>query len=52
MGCFFADHPNISVSTYLLDEVATFNDLTPRAMPKTRWKRMMRWLRMKVRELA
>jgi hypothetical protein len=49
MGCFWADHPGVSVNTHLLDKVATFNDLTPKATPKARWKRMMQWLRKRVK---
>ena len=51
MGCFFADNPNTAVYVSVLDEIATFNDLTPRATPKQRWRRMMRWLRERVEAL-
>jgi hypothetical protein len=49
MGCFFADHPTWAVSTDLIDEIASVNDeLSERAMPKTRWKKVQRWLRLQL----
>lgn len=50
LGCFWEDHPDVTLYTSLVDEVATFNDLTPRATPKKRWKRMVTWLRRRMEE--
>lgn len=52
MGAFFADHPGTAVTTALLDEVATVNDLKKDETPRQRWERMRKWLRWKVRVLA
>lgn len=46
MGCFWADQPNMGISMRLIDEIATVNDsLSERAKPRTRWKRVQRYLR-------
>jgi hypothetical protein len=52
MGCFWEDHPNVAVYTHAVDKVASFNDLTPKATPKARWKRMVKWLRKEVASLC
>jgi len=37
----------------LIDEVATVNDSLPKnATPKERWKKVMSWLRWKIRVMA
>lgn len=51
LGCLWADTPGLILFTSLVDEVAAFNDLTPRATPRARWKRMMKWLRKRVADL-
>lgn len=46
MGCFWADHSRIAVRNTIVDQVAAVNDLlSDRARPKTRWKRVTKWLR-------
>jgi hypothetical protein len=53
MGCFFADHPTWAVDTDLIDEIASVNDeLSERAKPKTRWKKVQRWLRRQLELLS
>lgn len=50
IGCFWADNPNTSLPTDLIDEVATVNDsLGPNATPQERWKKVKIWLRWKLR---
>lgn len=49
MGCFWVDHPGIVVKTAMLEEIAQVNDsLSDRAKPRTRWKRVQRYLRQRL----
>lgn len=52
MGAFFADNPGRSISTALLDEVATVNDSMPKATARQRWLKVRSWLRWKLRVLS
>lgn len=50
IGCFFADNPDASLSTALIDEVAAVNDSVPlTATPYQRWRKVNEWLRFKVK---
>ncbi len=53
IGCFWADNPATSLSSSLIDEVATVNDsLGPNATPRQRWLKVRSWLRFKLRVLT
>jgi hypothetical protein len=53
MGAFWADNPQVSVSSRLVDEVAAVNDSVPRtATPHQRWKKVNEWLRWRIKTLA
>ena len=53
IGCFFADNPDLAITSGLLDEVAAVNDsIPPNFSPKVRWKKVNSWLRFKLRVLA
>jgi hypothetical protein len=48
MGAFWADHPDVTVNTALVDEVAAVNDaVPPTATLRERWKIVHNWLRLK-----
>lgn len=51
LGCFWKDHPDFILDNDIVDEIASINDLAPRATPKSRWNRMKKWLKMKVESL-
>lgn len=52
IGCFWEDNPGTSLSSSLIDEVATVNDsLGPDATPRERWLKVRSWLRFKLRVL-
>jgi hypothetical protein len=53
MGAFWDDNPHLAVDTDVIDEVAAVNDsLPPSATPQQRWKKVVSWLRWKVRVMA
>lgn len=53
IGSFWADNPNTTLRSKLIDEVATVNDsLGPNASPQERWKKVNSWLRWKVRIIS
>lgn len=53
IGCFFTDHPGVTLYSTLIDEVAAVNDsMPPSATPHQRWKKVNSWLRWKLRVLA
>jgi hypothetical protein len=53
IGSFWADNPNVTLNSSLIDEVATVNDsVPPSATPQERWKKVNSWLRFKLRMLA
>ena len=50
IGCFWDDKPDIALPTVIVDEIAAINDsLSARAMPKTRWRLVMRYLSRKLK---
>ena len=50
IGCFWADKPDIALPTVIIMEIAAINDsLSERAMPKTRWRLVMRYLSRKLK---
>lgn len=52
MGAFWADNPNVTLHTSLVDEVAAVNDSIPTtATPRERWLKVNAWLRWKVRTM-
>ena len=53
IGAFWADNPNTTLRSSLIDEVAAVNDSIPlTATPQARWKKVNSWLRWKIRVLA
>ena len=53
LGAFWADNPDVTLKTSLVEEVAAVNDsLGPEASTKERWKKVNSWLRFKVKTLA
>jgi len=53
LGCFWADNPNATLNTSLVDEVAAVNDsVPPQATQKERWKKVNGWLRWKIKVLS
>lgn len=53
IGCFWEDYPQVVLNSALVDEVAMVNDsVPPSATAKERWKKVMSWLRWKLRVLA
>ena len=49
MGCFWADNPKSVLPNFIIDEISFVNDsLSARAMPKTRWRLVMRYLSRKL----
>lgn len=53
LGWFWKDNPELILNTVLVDEVAAINDsIPPTASSKERWRKVMSWLRWKIRVLA
>jgi hypothetical protein len=53
IGAFWTDHPNTTLNSTLIDEVAAVNDSVPAsATPQERWKKVNSWLRWKIKVLA
>ena len=53
LGCFWTDNPNLSLSADLVEEVAAINDSLPfSASRQERWKKVMGWLRWKMKVLT
>jgi hypothetical protein len=53
MGCFWDDHPGVTLHATLIDEVAAVNDSLPlKASPHERWKKVNAWLKWKVGMLS
>jgi hypothetical protein len=53
MGCFWDDHPDTTLNSSLIDEVAAVNDsVPPSATAKQRWKKVNEWLRFKIASVA
>jgi len=53
LGAFWDDNPGATIYSELLEEVATVNDSLPAtATPQQRWKKVMEWLRWKIKVLA
>jgi hypothetical protein len=53
IGAFWEDNPHITLHASLIDEVAAVNDaVVSTATPQERWKKVMGWLRWKVKVLA
>lgn len=53
IGAFWEDNPEVALNPNLIDEVAAVNDsVPPSATPQERWKKVMGWLRWKVKVLA
>lgn len=53
IGSFWADNPETTLSSSLIDEVAAVNDSVPAtATPHERWKKVNSWLRWKIKVLA
>lgn len=53
IGSFWADNPKLTMSWRLLEEVAAVNDsVPPTATPQQRWKKVMGWLRWKIKSIA
>ena len=53
IGSFWEDNPGLALHAALVDEVAAVNDSIPEsASPKERWKKVMSWLRWKIRVLS
>lgn len=53
IGCLWADNPNLTLRTALIDEVAAINDSIPaNATPHERWKKVNTWLKWKLKVLA
>jgi hypothetical protein len=53
VGAFWAKTPDAVLNMNLIDEVAAVNDsIPPTASPKERWRKVMSWLRWKIRVLA
>ncbi len=53
IGAFWADNPNTTLHSSLIDEVAAVNDsIPPTATPHERWKKVNSWLRFKIATLA
>lgn len=53
IGSFWADNPNTTLHSSLIDEVAAVNDsVPPTATPHERWKKVNSWLRWKIKVLA
>ena len=53
IGAFWDDNPKTTLRSSLIDEVAAVNDSVPAtATPHERWKKVMGWLRWKVKVLA
>lgn len=49
MGSFWEDNPKTTVSSRILDEVATVNDsLGPKATPRQRFLKVRSWVRFKL----
>jgi hypothetical protein len=52
IGGFWDDNPKIALHSSLIDEVAAYNDsIPPTCTPKSRQRRVLRWLRWKLRVL-
>lgn len=53
IGAFWADNPQTSLNSSLIDEVASVNDsIPPTFTPQQRWKKVNSWLRFKIASLA
>ncbi len=53
IGAFWADNPNTSLSSSLIDEVAAVNDsIPPTATAHQRWKKVNSWLRFKIKAMV
>ncbi len=53
IGCLWADNPNLTLRSSLIDEVAAVNDsVDPNASPRDRWKKVNEWLRFKIKSLV
>jgi hypothetical protein len=52
MGAFWTDNPKATIGGDLVDEVAAVNDsIPPTATAHQRWKKVMSWLRWRLRVL-
>ena len=53
IGAFWDDNPNATLTSRLIDEVATVNDsVGPTATARERWQKVNEWLRWKIKRLA
>ena len=53
LGAFWRDNPSVTLNNTLIEEVAGYNDsIPPTASPKVRHKKVLRWLRWRLRTLA
>ena len=53
VGAFWADNPKAFLNNELIDEVSAVNDsIPPTATPRKRWKKVMSWLRWKLKVLG
>lgn len=50
IGCYFQDRPRTALPNALIDEVAAVNDSMPHTTSKQRRRRMLQWLRWRLRQ--
>ena len=51
LGCYFAES-EIALPTSVIEEIAAYNDSFPTLCPQQRWRKVMAWLRHKVKSLS